>query len=530
MQPTATAIGEALSEQGARVLSPERAAVLFEQEDSAPPPTVTDEQIDRLDALTIEALQLIVTQQYARALRSLRAAQRLAGEGIIELNRTEERARRVLDACLYMVRALYETGERAEAVEQARRCVRLVPGGEADLLTHPPEVVELHDELSRPGPDKTGSLIVNSTPEGCDVRVNGLLLGQTPFTLTDLYPGDYQVQVECDPAQRGRVRTVSVGTTKTALVVDAQLDGVVHTKPLLRTQYSTEPEAELELRDARAIASVLGVDTVVIASSPSANVLELQAIEATGSERVRLVRLTNTPSGPSGDDAAAAAVALLSGDCRDLTGKRPVTLPCPGEWSGSLRPPKGQWVSGLTLLGVGGASLLASYGLAIWRRDTGDVVVEQIATNPDDTTNQSKWLNQRTGIVLTAATGGALTTAAMPLFLPYRSKTPWWGWLSGGLGVGLAVGSIVSVVTAEPAPDGNSSCSTEFVTVDKAQACVNRGRAADRAIVLGATAAPLLTIPLVYLLRRDAKKPGVHVTPSISLGRESGSISFRGRF
>jgi hypothetical protein len=184
----------------------------------------------------------------------------------------------------------------------------------------------------------------------------------------------------------------------------------------------------------------------------------------------------------------------------------------------------------LTLIGVGGASLLASYGMVLWRRDTGNVVVEQVAINPDSTTNQSKWLDLRTGIVLTAATGGALTTAAMPLFLPYRSKTPWWGWLSGGLGVGLAVGSIVSGVTAESAPDRNPNCGTEFGTVDEAQTCVNRGRSVDRAIVLGATAAPLLTIPLVYLLRRDAKKPRSEVTPSIALGAEGGSITFRGRF
>jgi hypothetical protein len=166
----------------------------------------------------------------------------------------------------------------------------------------------------------------------------------------------------------------------------------------------------------------------------------------------------------------------------------------------------------------------------LWRRDTGNVVIEQVLINPDATTNQNQWLNLRTGIMWTAATGGALTTAAMPLLLPYRSKTPWWAWLSGGLGVGLAVGSIVSGVTAEAAPAGNSSCTTELTSVEDAQTCVDRGRSVDRAIILGATAAPLLTIPLVYLLRRDAKKQGAAVMPHIALGPTGGTILLEGTF
>ncbi len=530
MQPTVKTMGAALSEQGARVLSPEQAVILFEQKGSGPPATVTDTQIQRLDALMKEALRLIVVQDHARALEVLRLAQQLIDEAIAELNRTKTQAQNVLDTCLYMVRALHDTGDRARAEEQARQCVRLVPGGEANPPKHPPVVVELHEEAIRPGPEKTGSLTVGSKPQGCDVRINGLRLGQTPLTMTDLYPGDYQVQVECDPGRRGRVHQVIIGARSEKVFVDVELDRAVRTEPLLRLLYPDKPEVERQVRDARGIAEVLQVEAVVLASFPTADILKLQVVQRTEPKRVLVVRIPTTPTGPTAKVAADAAVALANDQCKDFTGPKPVTIECSGESPRPLRPPRGQWISGLTLVSAGGASLIASYAVLIWRRDTGNVVIEQFEASPFVTTNQEKWLNLRDGIVLTAATGGALTVAAMPLLLPYRSKTPWWAWLSGGLGVGLAIGSIVSGVTAESAPAGNSKCEDRLLSVDDVQTCVDRGRSVDRAIVLGATAAPLLTIPLVYLLRADKEKHVASVTPSVAFGPTGGSLNFRGRF
>jgi len=529
MQPTVRTMGAALSDGGIRVLSPGVAATLFEQKGSGPPKKVSDTQIQRLDALMKEALRLIVVQEHSRALEVLRSAQKLIDEAIAELNRTKALAENVLDTCLYMVRALQDTGDTERAKEQARQCVRLVPGGDANLQKHPPEVVELYEEAGQPSPEKTGSLTINSKPQGCDVRINGLRLGQTPFTMTDLYPGDYQVQVECDPGQRGRVRQITIGTGNTEVFVDVDLDRAVRTKPLLRLQYPDEPKAERQARDARGIAEVLQVGAVVLASVPAADVLELQVVKRTEPKRVLLLRLPMTPTGPTAKIAADATVALTNDQCRDFTGPKPVAIECPGE-PPPARPPRAQWVSGLTLVSVGGASLLASYGLVIFRRSTGNVVIDQVQANPGDFTNQQKWLDIGTGIVVSAATGGALTVAAMPLFLPYKSKTPWWAWLSGGLGLGAAVGSIVSGATAESAPAGNSNCETQFLSAAEAQTCVDRGRSVDRAIVLGATAAPLLTMPLVYLLRRDEQKLRASVTPSITFGPTGGSLTFRGRF
>jgi hypothetical protein len=530
MDPTVAELEAALSEQGARVLSRDRSVALFEREASGPPIQVTEPQIQRLDALTREALRLIVVQEHAQALELLRTAQSLINEAIAELNRTKTQAQNVLDTCLYTVRALYDTGDRTRAAEQARQCVRLVPRGKADPQKHPPEIVALYEEASRPGPGKSGALGVDSKPEGCDVRINGLRLGKTPFTMTDLYPGDYQVQVECNPDRRGRVHRATVETEKTEVFVDAELDRAVRTEPSLWLRYEDGPDEERQLRDAQAIAEALEVSAVVLASRPAADLLELRLVKRTGPRRAVQVRIPMDPTGPTTKAATDAAVALAAGECMDFTGPRPRTIACPGEEPRPLKPPRGQWISGLALVSAGGASLVASYALLIWRRDTGDVVIQQVTASPSISVNQEKWLRLGDGIVATAATGGALTVAAMPLVLPYRSKTPWWAWVSGGLGVGLAVGSVVSGATAESAPAGSRKCEDQLVSVDSARACVDRERSVDRAIVLGVTAAPLLTIPLVYLLRRDVKKREASVTPSVRFGPSGGSLNFSGRF
>ena len=170
---------------------------------------------------------------------------------------------------------------------------------------------------------------------------------------------------------------------------------------------------------------------------------------------------------------------------------------------------------------------MVSYGLLIARRGAGDDWVNQF--NANDTTNQVRWASLGNALGPTSVVGGALTTAAMPMLLPYRAKTPWWAWLSGGLGVAATVVSIVSGATADATPAGSSNC--QLVTnVGVAQTCVDRKRSIDRAVVLGMTAAPLLTIPLVYIFRKDEKKHGVTVSPSIVAGRSGGSMSLSGEF
>jgi hypothetical protein len=539
MQPTVGTVGGALSRRGIGVMPADRAATLFEQRGSAPSTRVTDSDIEEWVNRSREAIRHLARGDYSTALTELKEAQVLSRKAADELNRVQNRSQNVLDTCLYMVRALLETGNRSRAKAQVEECVRLVPRGEPSQHMHPPNVVSLYKQASQPGPEQIGVLVVNSDPSDCEVRINGLRFGQTPFEMNDLYPGEYQVQVECDPSRRGRVHPVSVRSGRTEVFVDVEFDRVVRTEPLLYLEYEAKPDHQAG--DAQEVAKVLRAGAVVLASVPSTDMMELQVVGGT-ERRAGRVRIPTTPRGPTAEVASAAAAALANGECTDFTGPKPVAIDCktaraeatkttrqkdtPSGWPAN-RPPRGQWISGLTLVSAGGASLVVGYGLLIARRGAGDTLVAEF--NPNDQTNQLKWTNLGNAITPMGAAGGALSVAAMPLVLPYRSKTPWWAWLSGGLGVGAAVGAIVSGVTATSAPAGSSKCELLINEVD-AQACVDRGRSISRAIMLGSTAAPLLTMPLVYLLRKDDKKGVTDLTPNLAAGRNGGYISIGGAF
>jgi hypothetical protein len=243
--------------------------------------------------------------------------------------------------------------------------------------------------------------------------------------------------------------------------------------------------------------------------------------------------------GPSRGDIALATRTLLQGECTDFTGPHPAVLPCakpeveaeevgPVEDLASKPRPRGQFIAGLTLIGVGSAALVTGYILLVPRASLAeDWVSTTDGDSSGDPAAQQKWLNMGTGIILSSSVGAASLVAAMPLALPNRAKTPWWAWLSGGLGIGAAAASgyLASTVNDDPKPE---SCSSASTGATDARACVRRAERTSLAILTGVTAAPLLTIPLVYLIR--PKETNVSVSPNIQVLRAGGFVSFRGQF
>jgi hypothetical protein len=136
--------------------------------------------------------------------------------------------------------------------------------------------------------------------------------------------------------------------------------------------------------------------------------------------------------------------------------------------------------------------------------------------------NQARWLNLRSGMYYTGAVGAGLLVTAMPLALPYHRKPPWWAWLCGGAGVALAATSITLAVTAPSKPDTSR--------VADPQGYVDRTKRTDPAFATGVTSAPLLTVPLVYLLRRDEKRTRASLAPQMTVGRTGGFFAIEGRY
>jgi hypothetical protein len=533
MQPTVAKIGRELRKQGISVWSSAQAVKRFEQRGSVLPSVVTDLTIEDWTARSQAAVRQLAHGEYASALSLLEEAQGRSDAILAELNRDPKRARTVLDTCLYMVRAFLVTGDEEQARAQAKECVRMSPRTEPTGYMHPPVVAKVYEQASRPGPEHTGSLLVESEPSDCALRVNGVLIGNTPFEMTDLYPGEYRAQVECGPDAPGRVHWVDVSRGRTNLFVIDRFDQAVRTTPILHLRYESSPDERQRPRDARQFAGVLPAAAVVLASMSASDALELRLIRGTRQD-LALARVTITASGPDTGDVVEATVALLAGECKDFTGAKPVIVDCvtgraPGRpkpadrkaREAPVRPPRGQFVSGFALASVGTASLLAGYGLLIARGIAGD---DWIA-DPGSLDAHGKWLNIGTGLIVTGSTGSVLLVTAMPLVLPYERKTPWWAWFSGGLGVAAAAASIAVAVTADPKPA--QSCNVNNLQPGP---CIDRGKRTDLAIMLGATAAPLLTIPLVYLFRKDAKKLNADLSPSIYVNSSGGALGIRGAF
>jgi hypothetical protein len=228
---------------------------------------------------------------------------------------------------------------------------------------------------------------------------------------------------------------------------------------------------------------------------------------------------------------------LLEGRCTDFTPVDPVPLLCKGEEAAPAepvaapadgwpahRPPRGQFITGLTLASVGAASLITGYALFLPRKSAAEDWLSEVVTEMRTEVTQEKWLNLNTGIIIAGAVGGAALVAAMPLVLPKRDKTPWLAWLSGGVGLGLAAFSIAWGVTADPEP--GVSCSSPEIGPQDAATCITRAEQVSLAVLTGATAAPLLTVPLVYLLRPSEK----NIQPSVEVGRTGAYIAVSGRF
>jgi len=538
IEPTASTVRAELMERGINVWSPDDAAKQFEANGSSPAPELTDTVIKEWLSRSEAVLESLVRGAPSRALDQLNEAALLSLNTVAALNREPGLSQKVLDTCLLGVRALLETGSESRAEAQARECRRLVLHGEPSPHMHPPLALNVLDRVDAARTEQTRGLRVESEPSGCAVRVNGLMSGETPFEVRSLSPGRYGVQVECDSDRRGRVHFADVKTGLTEVFVDARFDRTVESQPLLLLRYASALAAEEHRNaDAAEIARTVPSTAILLISAPNPIALELGLMNGTPLERRALARVRNGRGGPTHEAIALAVRSLLDEKCMDLTTLPPTVLPCGDEPSEAVakappddgwpdtRKPRGQFIAGLTLVAAGSASLLTGYVLLGPRaRVSEDWVHVLDAGSQGSASLQQKWFNMGVGIVATSSIGAAALVTAMPLALPKRAKTPWWAWLSGGIGVGFAAFSVAYGVTSEDEP--GISCSSLIGAPADARACVKRSEQVSVAVLTGLTAAPLLTIPLVYLFRPN----DANITPNIEVSRSGGYISLRGEF
>ncbi len=320
-----------LERHGRRVWSSDAAAARFQHRGSTAAFAITKDALEKWDQHSRAAIRALTKGDHAAAFTHLDRAERLSRTATEEINRNPEQAQRALDTCLYMVRALLETDDATSAEAHASECVVLVPNAEPATLMHPPQVLALYRQARKQGRARAGSLIVESAPPGCSVRVNGVRLGETPLEITTLSVGEYGVQVECDGTRRGRVHSAKVGPGTTKQVVDDRFDRTVRTEPILRLEYPKERRNGWRATDAREIAELLPAYTTVIVSALTADTVAVGLVSRTGS-RQGCSLIPATAEGPSREALAVAVRKLIEGKCGDVAVSRrePAALFNPG--------------------------------------------------------------------------------------------------------------------------------------------------------------------------------------------------------
>jgi len=537
---TAELLERTLPAPDVTVISASQARTRFEQHGSSAPMLATHSDLDALARDAQQALYHVASGLPSRARQDVERALLRATNVIESLNRETRAAQHLLDACLYLVRAQLESGQRDEAREQALQCRRLVPDIEPDGTMHPPDVIgvlaeaEAHLRQREPG-----SLRVESSPSGCAVYVNGRMLGTSPLELPDLSPGEYRVQVECRDGHPGRVHRTVLAAGRVVKRIDTRFDSALQTGLDTSVQYGSYPDqAGLAVEHATEIGRVVGANDVLLvtqltapAQSEAATVLIRRIQVADG----KVVAAVKVHIGDDGETAHAHHGRLLSdlhnARFSDLTkqeprvlasseyeaealavGGAPLSQPVPraGPMSPATDPEtspvethpvsadlvdrlehSSPSVFGWTLGAAGAAAVITGWGLYAYQlKLEADYQDADPGSDGYYTALNAVDSFQFAPLVTTFA-GVAFASAALPIVLPEHDGIPPWSLAMGGAGLLTAgVGTYFAYA--------GTTCD-QFDT--RAKRCTDDLLVTHVGYMLLLTAVPLLTVPIVYMTR-----------------------------
>jgi hypothetical protein len=525
---------------------------------SRPPQTASDSDLDVLAREAREAIEHVAFGRTAAAQKSVREVIQRAERTLESLNRETATARHILDACLSLVRTTLQAGKRDLALEQATRCRRLVPDLAPSEVAHPANVVGVlaeADNLLRRM--RIGNLSVRSAPESnCSVYLNGRHLGTTPFLLDRAAAGDYRVQVECGRTL-ARVHVVQLGDQPASLVVDTQFDRAIASDPRLFFKYPSREEArEQTVRHAIELGRELHADDVILVGVEGERV-ELLRVNVTqqrlvgrasvpyttrhGFARPALARAivalsearlqgeptlvessppANVPppesTGPSA--APSAKVGVLSGDSvgsgSDAAAVDAPHQAAPPSATGNPTPP-GPGISrqrrlrraGYALLGTSAAFFALGLGLDLRAQALedelstlafDDELAAQAPLTADAEAAVSRQARQQSkferlqGLRWIGVGSGAVALVATALLVEPVENIPWWGYALAATGAGVLAVGAYEVASSDRCMLGETDDGP----------CRRPRDSAARGALLISAALPLLSVPLVQLLKR----------------------------
>jgi hypothetical protein len=536
-------LGQALIDADQEVLGSAAAAALFETNHSSEPVKLDDDQMSKLQRRVGEAARHLALGELVQAQQSMEGVYALSGPARDFLNREAARARKIFDNCL-MASYLWERGnDHKRALKQMLDCSRSFPGFRPEGRAYPPEIRALFEQANQQlGEMQSTALLVRSgSRAGCGVRLNGIEVGKSPMSFSNVRSGTTRVQLECDDGEPGRIHEIELHPGDNHLIIDPDFDRVAHTRGGLWLQYAGEPERKARVNaDTQAIARVLHVDHVVqlwLAPDPSGAVTQVRVtlwVEATAREAGTLRYSHDSGYEPAALAAMVADLLNARASAPQVAVTKPALSPPSAPQASAAassapqadddQPPEAaRWhdeahpVAGAALALVGAGGLVASWLLYADRQNLRRALYERGLPLRDLDT----FHNRGTATLITGGIGASVLALSDYFWLPAAKNVPAWAWGVGvaglavsGVGLGLALAGTHCDIA-----DPHVVCQT--FTVDT-----------SFGPLLMMQSLPLLAVPLTYMVRGATRssyaKAGLELHP-LALNHGAG-LTLGGQF
>lgn len=531
------------------------AAQLFETRHSSEPVKLNTDEMSRLLRSVSQAARHLALGELPQAQQAMEGVYALSGPARDYLNREAARARKIFDTCLMTAYLWERDHKRQQALRQMLECSRNFPGFRPEGRAYPPELRDVFEQakLQLSQEAATTLLVQSRHSSGCGVRLNGIEVGKSPMSFSDVRAGVMRVQLECQSGVAGRIHSIELKPGENRLEIDPGFDAVIHSQGGLWLQYETNAirtariDKDLE-RIAKAIGAVKVIGLVVEGTSyPKVHV------HAPTSPPRDVASLSYSVGEGYNSEALAAALKALQPKVNVRRQQQAMDSSAPIELSAPPPPPAApepqiaptpepqtdqNIVAGALLAGAGISGLATGWILYTLRYNQ----QYDLANSASVDGAMAAPFSEIQPIAPLAAIGvGALVLSISDYFWPPDDEgVPPWAWVMGGIGAAVLGGGIaISVLTSECV---GTSSSTSMTTMEP-DPMASAGTAptvcgqywTDSSGIFGPMIAlhgmPLLSLPIAYAIRAALHTDAKQTTFNLGIPASGGiSMQMRGVF
>jgi hypothetical protein len=513
-----------LRSAGMDVVANTDAAHSFESRHSSEPVRLDSDEMTRLLRSVSQAARHLALGDLPQAQQAMEGVYALSGPARDYLNREAARARKIFDTCLMTAYLWERDHQSAQALRQMLECSRSFPGFRPEGRAYPPELREVFEQARQQlNQLPATTLYVTSKQErSCGVRLNGIELGKSPMSFSDVRAGITRVQLECEPGAPGRIHSVELKAGDNKLTIDSAFDAAVHSDGALWLKYHDEAERGRRAdADSETIRQVMGATRTVQLLVDGATYPRVRVRVVFDTPRELATLSYNSGEGYNHEGVVTAVKALQSAARPQPTAAvagaetGPVELDNEPDEAPPEEPPppppaapaaqldEQALLPGIVLAAVGVGGIATSWVLYAQRqnvRRTPYPDSEEIPTEEVTAYNNS-------GIVVLAIGGASSLVLSLSdyFWLPNDPGVPALAWVAGGVGTAVALTGLGFAVFG-------THCDRYSATLDSPRVC--QGFTADYTFgpLLAMQGLPLLAIPISYALRAAFRPSGVDVS------------------